>query len=171
MSRCRDDGCDVAKALIAPVLHLVLDRPRIIANIASVVRLCAGTGVALHVCGPLLFEHADKTKWRASLDYLYGTRIHFHNTLDSCLTLLGKQPWLMEVGGRHAPWNVHLAAGDIVVFGPEDASISAHILEAHRERLVTLPSTGLVRSFNLAQCCSALVFEALRQQAAGATTR
>lgn len=151
-------------ALINPLLHVVLDRPRIAANIASIVRLCTGSQAALHVCGPLVFDGQDRTRWRAGLDYFYGARVHFHADLESCLKLLNKQPWIIEVGSERAPWQVDIAQGDVVIFGPETDSVSADICARFYERILTLPQPGPVRSLNLAQCAAVIVFEAMRQQ-------
>lgn len=146
-----------------PWLHLVLDRPRIIANIASIVRLCAGAEVALHICGPLVFEQNDKTKWRAGLDYFEGARVHFHLDLFRCLKLLDKQPWIIEVGGSKTPWEAHFKIGDVLVLGPETGSVQQLIQDTYPERILTLPQPGPVRSLNLAQCSAVAVFEAMRQ--------
>lgn len=146
-----------------PWLHLVLDRPRIIANIASIIRLCAGTEAALHICGPLVFEQKDKTKWRAGLDYFEGARVHFHLDLVRCLKLLGKVPWIIEVGGSKAPWEVNIQKGDVLILGPETDSVLLEIQNQYRERILTLPQPGPVRSLNLAQCAAVSVFEAMRQ--------
>jgi tRNA (cytidine/uridine-2'-O-)-methyltransferase len=150
--------------LLNPTLHIVLDRPRIAGNIAAIVRLSVATQCALHVCGPLIFDVKDNTKWRAGLDYFFGARLHFHQNLDRCLSLLNRPLWLLEVGGKNTPWEICLAQGDVVVLGPETASIDAKVIEAHRERLITLPQLGPVRSLNLAQCAAVICFEAIRQQ-------
>lgn len=142
----------------------MLDRPQIAGNIAAIVRLSVATQCALHVCGPLLFDMRDKTKWRAGLDYFFGARVHFHASLHRCLALLNKTPWLIEVGGTNTPWDVTLALGDVVVLGPETASIDERVLTTYRERIITLPQVGPVRSLNLAQCAAVISFEALRQQ-------
>ncbi|MBH1989326.1 MAG: hypothetical protein I8H75_05970 [Myxococcaceae bacterium] len=149
--------------LTDPWLHLVLDRPRIIANVASIVRLAAGSEVALHICGPLVFEQNDKTKWRAGLDYFAGARVHFHLNLERCLSLLGRSPWLVEVGGSKTPWEASFEAGDVVVLGPETASIQDSVQKQYPDRILTLPQPGPVRSLNLAQCAAVSVFEAMRQ--------
>lgn len=150
-------------AITNPLLHIVLDRPQIAGNIAAIVRLCNGTACALHVCGPLVFESKDSTKWRAGLDYFFGARVHFHQNIHRCLTLLEKEPWIVEVGGKQAPWDVALQPGDVVCLGPETGSISASILQQYPNRLLTLPQVGAVRSLNLAQCAAVVSFEALRQ--------
>lgn len=150
--------------VLNPTLHIVLDRPRIAGNIAAIVRLSTATLSVLHVCGPLVFDRADKTKWRAGLDYFFGARVHFHESLERCLTLLNRPPWLVEVGSEKAPWQVSLNRGDVVVFGPETASIDESVMHAHKDRVITLPQVGPVRSLNLAQCAAVVCFEALRQQ-------
>ncbi len=142
----------------------MLDRPAIAANIAAIARMCVATQSVLHVCGPLVFDNADKTKWRAGLDYFYGCRIHFHQSLARCLQVLNKKPWLLEVGGLKTPWEVSLKQGDVVILGPETASITQDVLDTYKERIITLPQLGPVRSLNLAQCAAVVAFEAVRQQ-------
>lgn len=150
--------------LSKPLLHIVLDRPRIAANIASIVRLSASFQAALHVCGPLVFDQGDKTKWRAGLDYFYGARVHFHKNIANCLALLGdKTTWIIEVGSEKAPWDVKIHAGDIVVFGPEDASVDSSVCAQFSQRILTIPQFGPVRSLNLAQCVAMITSEAARQ--------
>lgn len=150
--------------ILKPTLHIVLDRPRIAGNVAAIVRLATATQCALHVCGPLVFDKADKTKWRAGLDYFFGARVHFHLSLSRCLALLNKRPWLLEVGGEKTPWQVELQTSDVVVLGPETESINEQVLSTHRDRIITLPHLGPVRSLNLAQCAAVICFEAIRQQ-------
>jgi len=146
-----------------PLLNIVLDRPRIAGNIAAIVRTAVATQCALHVCGPLIFDINDKTKWRAGLDYFFGARIHFHNNLERCLDLLKKTPWLVETRGQKAPWQIDFALGDVIIFGPETGCIKDEVQNIFKERILTLPQFGPVRSLNLAQCASAVIFEAMRQ--------
>lgn len=153
----------VPNLLTHPVLHIVLDRPRIAANIASIVRMATGTCCVVHVCGPLVFDKADKTKWRAGLDYFFGARVHFHNSLERCLTLLEKKPWIIEVGSKQAPWDIAFAPGDVVILGPETDSVEQKVQDEFRDRILTLPQIGPVRSLNLAQCAAVVAFEATRQ--------
>jgi len=150
--------------LSQPLLHIILDRPKIAANIASIVRLSASFQAVLHVCGPLVFDQGDKTKWRAGLDYFYGARVHFHQDIFSCLQLLGDiEPWIIEVGGEKAPWDVSFESGAIVIFGPEDGSVNDLICNRYQERIVSIPQYGPVRSLNLAQCVAMVTAEATRQ--------
>ncbi|OPZ22907.1 MAG: putative tRNA (cytidine(34)-2'-O)-methyltransferase [bacterium ADurb.BinA186] len=153
-----------AHIITSPTLHLVLDRPCIAGNIAAIVRLSVATQCAVHVCGPLIFDKADRTKWRAGLDYFFGARLHFHQSLERCLALLGQEPWLLEVGSERRPWDVSLVRSSVVVLGPETGSIKSNIIEHYRDRMISLPQIGPVRSLNLAQCAAIVSFEAIRQQ-------
>lgn len=153
---------------VTPVLHVVLDRPAIAGNVGACVRLCAGTGAALHVCGSEL-DAQDRALWRAGLDYWPDARVHFHHSLERCLALLlgpEDRPWIIEVGGAMTPWDAPLGRGDVIVLGPEKGSVDAALVERHRERVLTLPQRPGIRSLNLAQCAAVVVFEALRQQRA-----
>lgn len=148
-----------------PLLHVVLDRPKIAGNIGAVARLCAVTGAALHACGPFPFVDRDlKHLRRAGLDYWPFVRAHFHRDVHACLALLGRAPFVVEKGGARSPFDVSLTRGDIVVLGPEDGSVDERVTLAHRDRVLTLPMRPGVRSLNLAQCASVVVYEAVRQQ-------
>lgn len=50
-------------------LHVVLYQPEIPPNTGNIIRLCANTGVALHLIEPLGFELDDVRLKRAGLDY------------------------------------------------------------------------------------------------------
>jgi tRNA (cytidine/uridine-2'-O-)-methyltransferase len=151
-----------ASAVTSPLLHLVLDRPRIAGNVGAVARLAANVGAAVHVCGPTPFDDADPQLRRSGLDYWADARVHFHGDLARCLEVIGPVRWVVEVGGEKAPWDAELARGDVVLFGPEDGSVPQAQL-ADRARLLTLPTRAGARSLNLAQCASAVSFEAVRQ--------
>jgi tRNA (cytidine/uridine-2'-O-)-methyltransferase len=51
---------------------------------------------------------------------------------------------------------------DIIVLGPETRGLPENIL-ASADHLVRIPIWGQVRSINLANCASVLLYEALRQ--------
>ena len=153
---------DFRTATAQPTLHIVLDRPRIAGNIGAIVRLAAGTGSALHVCGETPFDVDDKRMRRAGLDYWSLAEVHFHRTTARCLEFLGRPTWVVEVGGHKTPWDVDLAPGDVVVLGPEDGSVELDWIAP--ERILTLPLMTGARSLNVAQCTAVVAFEAVRQQ-------
>ncbi len=102
--------------------------------------------------------------WRAGLDYWPRARVHFHDSLARCLALLGKDPWIVEVGGQKTPWDADLVRGAVVVVGPEKGSVDDDVRARHPSRIVTLPQRPGIRSLNMAQCAAVVVFEAVRQQ-------
>jgi tRNA (cytidine/uridine-2'-O-)-methyltransferase len=151
--------------IVSPVVHLVLDRPAIAGNVGACVRLCAAVGAALHVCGSQL-DPADRTMWRAGLDYWPRARVHFHDSLARCLALLPSTPWIVEVGGAKTPWDADLRRGAVIVIGPEKGSVDDELRLRLPERVITLPQQPGIRSLNMAQCAAVVVFEAVRQQRA-----
>ena len=89
--------------------------------------------------------------------------MHFHENADRCLQVLGKQPWIVEVGSKQTIWDAQWQPGDVVVFGPETGDAVPHIAERLPNRVLTLPQTEAVRCLNLAQCAAVVCYEALRK--------
>ena len=153
---------DAPSELPEPTLHLVLLEPKIPGNLGAIVRMSVGTGCAVHVCGKLPYDGTNRQMWRAGLDYWASAQVHFHDDVDRCMAYLGRDPFVLEVGSNHAPWDAALTPGSVVVLGPEDGS--AFLPSVPRDRVLTLPTEGGVRSLNLAQCAAVVAFEARRQQ-------
>lgn len=153
-----------SSAPAGPLLHVVLDRPAIAGNVGACARLVAAAGAALHVCGSTL-DPGDRELWRAGLDYWVHADVRFHRSLARCLALLPPSPFVVEVGGRRAPWDAALTRGSVVVLGPENGSVDDVVLAPARrdDRVLTLPMVA-GRSLNLAQVAAVVVFEAARQQ-------
>ncbi len=59
----------------------------------------------------------------------------------------------------HAPYR----ANSCLVFGSETEGMPLRILEKHPEQCFTIPMSGPVRSLNLANAVSIVLYEALRQ--------
>jgi tRNA (cytidine/uridine-2'-O-)-methyltransferase len=62
--------------------------------------------------------------------------------------------------------DANFAPGDALVFGKESTGLPEVITDAHRDRLVGIPTLGAVRSLNLANAVGIGLFEALRQSGA-----
>ncbi len=63
------------------MFHIVLYEPEIPANTGNIIRLCANTGVQLHLIKPLGFELDDKKLRRAGLDYHEWVDVNEHFSL------------------------------------------------------------------------------------------
>ena len=61
-----------------PALHIVLVQPEIPPNTGSIARLCAATGIRLHLVRPLGFSLDDRYLKRAGLDYWPHVDLRVH---------------------------------------------------------------------------------------------
>ena len=73
-----------------PMFTLILFQPEIPPNTGNVIRLCANTGVALHLIEPLGFELDEPRLRRAGLDYREFASVRTHASLEACLQQLGE---------------------------------------------------------------------------------
>ena len=71
------------------MFHVILHRPEIPPNTGNVIRLCANTGCALHLVGPLGFELDRKSVQRAGMDYAEIAQVSVHPDLAQCLARIG----------------------------------------------------------------------------------
>lgn len=145
--------------------HVVLVAPRIGGNAGSLARVCAATRSVLHLVEPLGFELDDRHLRRAGLDYWPAVRWQRHPDLAHALA--GAPPdavYCFSAEGGRGYHEVPYPAAPWLVFGQEDVGLPAAVREAWRERLLRLPQSDAVRSLNLANAATAVLYEALRQQ-------
>ncbi len=153
--------------------QVVLVEPEIPPNTGNIARLCAATGSPLHLVGRLGFSISDHAVRRAGLDYWHLVQVQQHDDLDSAEKAIGaaspgRRPrsWLFT--GR-APTNyldVEFAPGDALVFGRESEGLPMELLTKRGSDLVAIPTLGAVRSLNLANAVSIVLYEALRKTGA-----
>jgi tRNA (cytidine/uridine-2'-O-)-methyltransferase len=153
-----------------PLLHVALIEPEIPPNTGSIARLCAANAVRLHLVEPLGFRIDDKHLRRAGLDYWPHVDLRVHPRLDDFLVHTAAARSLFysaRAARRHT--DVHHRAGDFLVFGGESRGLPAALLEAHRTSTFSIAMrTDHVRSLNLSNAVSVVVYEALRQLDGGA---
>ena len=152
-------------------LHLVLVEPEIPQNTGNIARLAAATGSVLHLVGRLGFAIDEKAVRRAGLDYWHLVDVRRHDDLDACLASLGAvAPIVFSAGGRRSYLAAPFAPGAALVFGTESRGLPAGILARYATSTYAIPTaSGTVRSLNLANAVSIVVYEALR--AVGALAR
>jgi tRNA (cytidine/uridine-2'-O-)-methyltransferase len=147
------------------MFHLILYQPEIPPNTGNVIRLCANTGVALHLVEPLGFDLEEKKLRRAGLDYREFATVKTHASLDVCLAELG-QPRVFALSTRgttryDAP---HYEPGDAFLLGPETRGLPQAVLDALPvEQCLRLPMRPDNRSLNLSNTAAVIVYEAWRQ--------
>lgn len=144
---------------------VVLYQPEIPPNTGNIIRLCANTGVDLHLVKPLGFPLDSSKMRRAGLDYHEFAHVTVHENFEACLeALAGKRIFALTTKGHTRPDQVQFQAGDVFLFGPETRGLPADILaslpEAQKVRFPMLPDS---RSMNLSNTVAVMVFEAWRQ--------
>ncbi len=154
-----------ASQLQAP-FHVVLLEPEIPPNTGNIARLCAATGSPLHLVGKLGFSIDEHAVRRAGLDYWHLVQVHTHTDLASAETAIGARPartWLLSGKASRSVYEVAFSPGDVLVFGKESVGLPAALLAKRSEQVLGIPTIGAVRSLNLANSVSIVLFEALRQ--------
>jgi tRNA (cytidine/uridine-2'-O-)-methyltransferase len=149
-------------------LHVVLVHPEIPPNTGSIARLCAATGVALHLVRPLGFSLEDRYLKRAGLDYWPHVDLHVHDSWDEALaSVVPRTLVCFSARARLSYVDAPLASAPptLLVFGSETGGLPPAILAAHREQTFRIPIlTPHVRSLNLSNAVSVVVYESLRQR-------
>ncbi len=147
------------------MFEIALIEPEIPGNTGSIGRVCVGTGTALHLVGKLGFDISDKAVKRAGLDYWKDVRLHVEPDVDRWLAVhKDRRLHLFSAHGTTRYDQIAYEPGDMLVFGGEPRGLPDRITAAWQGRMVQIPTTGLIRSLNLACAASIAVYEALRQQ-------
>ena len=145
-------------------LHVALIQPRIPPNTGNIARLCAATDTPLHLIGPLGFSIAEREVKRAGLDYWDKVDLWMHPDWFAFRDAISRERCLYfsanaENDYRQAPFRDR----GVLVFGNETDGMPTRILEKHPRRCFRIPMPGEVRSLNLANAVSIVLYEALRQ--------
>lgn len=149
-------------------LHIVLVEPEIPPNTGNIARSCAATGSVLHLVKPLGFSIDDKSLKRAGLDYWPYVSVQVHESLDAFLAEYGERKdrmFLATTKGSRYYTDIEFRDGDMILFGRETAGLPREFIEANRERSIRIPLSEdtRLRSLNLSNSVSIVLFEALRQ--------
>ena len=144
-------------------LHIVLVEPQIPPNTGNVARLCAATGCALHLVGPLGFSIDDRELKRAGLDYWHLLRVVEHHSLPDFLNAMdAARMWFISTRGQMRYDQAPFARGDALVFGKETAGLPGELLERFPDRTVRIPMRAdSVRSLNLSTSAGIVAYAAL----------
>jgi tRNA (cytidine/uridine-2'-O-)-methyltransferase len=145
-------------------LHVALIQPRIPPNTGNIARLCAATDTPLHLIGPLGFSIGEREVRRAGLDYWDKVDLWVHPDWFAFRDAISRERCLYfsanaENDYRRAPFRDRA----VLVFGNETEGMPTRILEKHPRRCFRIPMPGEVRSLNLANAVSIVLYEALRQ--------
>jgi tRNA (cytidine/uridine-2'-O-)-methyltransferase len=144
--------------------QVCLVEPEIPPNTGSIARTCAATQSILHLIEPLGFSLDERAVRRAGLDYwhLVDVRVHASFTAFEAARPPGALHFF-SAGAKQSYLDAPLAPGDCLVFGKESVGLPAELLDAHRERVWGIPTLGPVRSLNVSNAVSIVLYDALRR--------
>ncbi len=144
---------------------MVLYQPEIPPNTGNIIRLCANTGVQLHLIHPLGFRLDNARLRRAGLDYREWANVQEHPSLEALAAALdGQRLFALTTQGRRFHHQPAYRPGDAFLFGPETRGLPAQVLNRFPDpQRLRIPMMPAVRSLNLANAVAVVVYEAWRQ--------
>ncbi len=147
------------------MFHVVLYQPEIPANTGNIIRLCANTGVTLHLVQPMGFSLEDRLLRRAGLDYHEFAALTVHEDWKACTAWLkNRRVFAVSTRGTNR-YDLHqYEMGDVFLFGPETRGLPPEILHGiPAGHCIRLPMVAGSRSLNLSNSVAVVVYEAWRQ--------
>lgn len=146
------------------MLNIVLHEPEMPANTGNIGRTCVATGTRLHLIEPMGFRLNEKQIKRAGLDYWDKLDVTVYSDFQD---FLNRNPGAkLYMATTKAP-NVYTEPAYepdcYIMFGPESRGIPEEILVNHQETCIRIPMWGDIRSLNLSNSVSIILYEALRQ--------
>lgn len=146
-------------------IEVVLVEPQIPQNTGSIARTCAANGIPLHIVGPTPFEISEKKVRRAGLDYWPWVNLTRHKSWCQFERKETANVWCLSTHGTRVYWDATFSQGDLLVFGSESTGLGPEFLSQYpAEQILTIPMSQLeVRSLNLSNAVSIVLYEALRQ--------
>ena len=154
-----------SKIVTLPMFHVALYEPEIPPNTGNIARLCAATFTSLHIVGVTGFRMDDRTLKRSGLDYWNDVDLHRHIDMESLTASLPDSRFIYlttKTDRSYSDWIYR--SNDCLVFGPETRGLPSNILNTNFDRCLTIPMPNPnVRSLNLANSVSIVLYEAIRQ--------
>jgi tRNA (cytidine/uridine-2'-O-)-methyltransferase len=148
------------------VFHLVFVEPRIPPNTGNAIRIAANSGAHLHLVEPLGFTMTDAQVRRAGLDYHEMAHVTVHPNLEALWAeVLPANVYAFTASATTNYATIAYQPGDVLMFGSEPTGLDAAVLQdKHVTERVRIPMMPGVRSINLSNAASIVVYEAWRQQ-------
>jgi tRNA (cytidine/uridine-2'-O-)-methyltransferase len=147
------------------MFHVVLFEPEIPPNTGNIIRLCANTGVSLHLIHPLGFKLEDSRLRRAGLDYQEWAKVQEYSSwLAFIETVQPRRIFAYTTKGIRFFHEIEYGEGDGLLFGPETRGLPDSVLtHIPAENRLRIPMLSYTRSLNLSNAVAVAVYEAWRQ--------
>jgi len=145
-------------------LNIVLIEPEIPNNTGNIGRLALASGSNLHLVKPFGFEITDSRLKRAGLDYWQHLNLRYYDGINDFFNKNSdKKMVFLSSHGTKKHWDIEFEDDMFLVFGKESKGLPNAIREEHLYKLFKIPLySNHVRSLNLANAVSIVVYEGLR---------
>ncbi|MCF6353356.1 MAG: tRNA (cytidine(34)-2'-O)-methyltransferase [Cyclobacteriaceae bacterium] len=146
-------------------LNIVLIEPEIPTNTGNIGRLSLASGSHLHLVKPFGFDIDDKRVKRAGLDYWQHIKLHIYDSVhDFFETHKGQRMAFLSSHGTNDYLSISYSEDMFLVFGKESVGLPKAITDKYSDALFKIPiHSPHIRSLNLANAVSIIVYEGLRQ--------
>ena len=145
-------------------MNIVLLNPEIPYNTGNIGRSAVLTNTTLHLIKPLGFSLDEKQLRRAGLDYWHLVDLKVWESYED---FINGNPnatiYYATTKAKQRYSDVKFEKDDFVMFGPESRGIPETILNANKEKCITIPMIDMGRSLNLSNSAAIILYEALRQ--------
>ena len=144
--------------------NIVLIEPEIPMNTGNIGRLSLASGSALHLVKPFGFELVDKRLKRAGLDYWKYLSVNIYENIEDFF-FKNKEANMVYFSSSATKnyTTINFQDNMFFLFGKESVGLSKEIMSENLDKLYKIPIyTKYVRSLNLANAVSIVVYEAIR---------
>ncbi len=154
-----------------PRMKIVLVTPEIPYNTGAIGRTCVALELELILIKPLGFSLDEKSVRRAGTDYWKHVELSQYDSWRHFLDARNpprESLYFFEEHGAQSVFEPDYQPDAYLVFGCESAGLPKSVLEGMDDRVFHLPMRSpLVRSLNLANVATAVVYQAMRTQLGG----
>ena len=146
-------------------LNIVLFEPEIPNNTGNIGRLSLASGSILHLVKPFGFELNDSRLKRAGLDYWKHISLKVYDSVEEFYSQnKDKKMVYFSTKGTKTFWSIDFEDDLFLIFGKESSGLPESITIENNHDLYKIPLfSEHVRSINLANAVSVVVYEGIRK--------
>jgi len=144
--------------------NIVLVEPEIPMNTGNIGRLSLASGSILHLVKPFGFELDDKRLKRAGLDYWKHISVNIYENIEDFFSKNKEANMVyFSSSATKSYTTINFQDNMFFLFGKESVGLSKEITVKNSDSLYKIPIyTNHVRSLNLANAVSIVIYEGLR---------
>jgi len=146
-------------------LNIVLFEPEIPNNTGNIGRLALASGSKLHLVKPFGFELSDSRLKRAGLDYWQHLDVTIYDSIEDFFRIHKDNEFaFFSSHGEKSHWEIPFEDNMFLIFGKESVGLPKSMIETYHNQLYKIPLYSKhIRSLNLANAVSIVIYEGIRQ--------